>query len=306
MGAAVTFVVFCLFLYLPHFLGSSPLFAAEEKLIVFGRIQDDPVRAVRDRQEFVDYIAKKLARQGYSEGRILVVGKMRPLARALREGKVDFFHDSVVPTVVLSRWAGAIPIVRQWKYGEAEYDSVILAKKNSRIGGVADLKGKTIGFDEPHSTSANILPRMLLVENELKLAPVTLPGRAKQDEVGFVHGADGNAIHMLVTDAVDAAATSTREFKELRPEIQDRLKIVGRTRSVPRLVISVRKDLDPKVVKALKEIMLNMDKDPDGKVALKKQQRTTKIDEIPPGSFQLLRDIEKFVFSHFGKQLDSW
>ncbi|OGQ21340.1 MAG: hypothetical protein A3C54_04885 [Deltaproteobacteria bacterium RIFCSPHIGHO2_02_FULL_60_17] len=111
---------------------------------------------------------------------------------------------------------------------------------------------------------------------------------------------------MLVTDAVDAAATSTREFKELRPEIQDRLKIVGRTRSVPRLVISVRKDLDPKVVKALKEIMLNMDKDPDGKVALKKQQRTTKIDEIPPGSFQLLRDIEKFVFSHFGKQLDSW
>ena len=51
----------------------SPLNAAEGRVLVFGRVHDDPVRSIRDRQEFVDYIAKKLATLGISGGRIMVV-----------------------------------------------------------------------------------------------------------------------------------------------------------------------------------------------------------------------------------------
>jgi len=92
--------------------------AAEEKLLVFGRVQDNPVRAIKDRQEFVDYVAKKLAPLGFTGGKVLVVEKVGQLAQAVKEGKVDFFHDSVAPTVVVSRVAGSIPILRQWKYNE--------------------------------------------------------------------------------------------------------------------------------------------------------------------------------------------
>jgi len=92
----------------------------------------------------------------------------------------------------------------------------------------------------------------------------------------------------------------------LRPEIQDGLRVIASTRSVPRLLISVRKDLDPKIVAALREILINMDKDPEGQAALKGQQSTTKIDEVPPGSLEQLKDIERFVFSSLGKQVDSW
>ena len=49
-----------------------------------------------------------------------------------------------------------------------------------------------------------------------------------------------------------------------------------------------------------------MDKEPEGQAALKGQQRTTKIDEIPPGSLEHLKDIERFIFSSLGKQVDSW
>ena len=61
-------------------------------------------------------MAKKLAPHGITGGRIVVVEKMHLLARALKEGKVDLFHDSVVPTMVLSKWAASVPILRQWKY----------------------------------------------------------------------------------------------------------------------------------------------------------------------------------------------
>jgi len=299
-------VAICLFLFLTVSFASRSLLGAEERLLVFGRVQDNPVRAIKDRQGFVDYIAKKLAPMGITGGRILVVDKVGQLARAIREGKVDLFHDSVVPTMVLSKWSGSIPLLRQWKYEEAEYYSVIVVKKDSGISTLTDLRGKVIAFDEPHSTSAHILPRMVLAEKKLKLVQVIAPGGVEPDAVGFIHSSDDNAPHLLVIGKVDAAATSHRELQVLRPEIRDRLKIIARTGSVPRQIISVRKDLDPKMVKALREILINMDKDPEGQEALKGQQKTTKIDEIPPGSLEHLRNIERFIFSTLGKQVDSW
>lgn len=299
-------VLIVLSLFLLPALAVRHALAAEERLLVFGRVQENAVRAIRDRQGFVDYIAKKLAPLGITGGRILVVDKVGQLAQAIRGGKVDLFHDSVVPTMVLSRWSGSIPILRQWKYEEADYYSVILVRKDSGINSLSDLKGKVIAFDEPHSTSAHILPRMLLAEKKLKVVQVSAPGGAEPDAVGFIHGSDDNAPHLLVIGKVDAAATSHREFQILRPDIRDGLKIIARTKSVPRQIISVRKDLDPKMVKAFREILINMDKDPEGQAALKGQQRTTKIDEIPPGSLEHLKDIERFIFSSLGKQVDSW
>ncbi len=280
--------------------------AAEDRVLIFGRVHDDPVRSIRDRQEFVDYMAKKLAPLGVTGGKIMVVEKIRLLGQALKEGKVDLFHDSVVPSMVLSKWAGSIPILRQWKYGEADYAGIIVVKKNSGIDTLADLKGKVVAFEEPHSTSASVLPRMLLEEKKLKLVEIKSPGTVKPDAVGYVYGEDGSAVNRLITDRVDAATTIDREVHRLKPEIRENLIIIGRTISVPRQIISVRKDLDPKIVKALKEALINMDKDPEGKGVLTRQQNTTNIDEIPPGSLERLKYVERYVFSSLGKEVDSW
>jgi phosphonate transport system substrate-binding protein len=287
-------------------LGCWHALAADERLLVFGRVQDNPVRAVRDRQEFVDYVAKKLAPLGITGGKVLVPEKVGQLAQAVREGKVDLFHDSVAVTMILSKAAGSIPILRQWKYNEAEYQSVIVVKKDSGIDALSGLKGKVLAFDEPHSTSAHILPRMLLAEKKLKLVQVVLPGRPESDAVGYIHSSDDNAPNLLVTGKVDAAATSHREFQNLRPEIRDGLKILATSMSVPRQIISVRKDLDPKIVGALKEILINMEKSPEGQAVLNRQQGTTNIDALPSASLERMKDVEKFIFAALGKQVDSW
>ena len=295
-----------LLFFLTVSLISRSLLGAEEKLLVFGRVQDNPVRAIRDRQEFVDYIAKKLAPLGITGGKVLVVEKLSQLAEAVREGKVDLFHDSVAATVVMSKWSGSIPILRQWKYKEAEYYSVILVRKDSGIDDLTGLKGKVLAFDEPHSTSAHILPRMLLVKNNLKLVRVVAPARVESDVVGYIHSSDDNAPHLLITGKVDAAATSYREFQNLRPEIQQGVKIIGRSMSAPRQIIAIRNDLDSKIVTGIKEILVSMDKNPEGQAVLSRQQGTTNIDAIPAASFERMKDIERFIFSALGKQVDSW
>src|SRR3990167_8883564 len=241
-------VSICLFLFLIVSFAPRSLLGAEGKLLVFGRVQDNPVRAIKDRQGFVDYIAKKLAPLGITGGRILVVDKLGHLARAVREGKVDLFHDSVVPTMVLSRWSGSIPILRQWKYQEPEYYSVIVVRKDSGINTLSDLKGKVIAFDEPHSTSAHVLPRMLLEEKKLRTVEIKAPGTVKPDVVGYMYGTDGNATNVLITGRADAATTIHREIERLKPEIRESLQIIGHTLSVPRQLMAVRKNLDPKVI----------------------------------------------------------
>jgi len=306
MSKIGTFLFLGLFFHFPNFFGSAVLFAAEGRALVFGRVHDDPVRSIRDRQEFVDYIAKKLAPVGITSGRILVVEKMHLLAQALREGKVDLFHDSVVPVMVLAKRTGAVPVLRQWKYGEADYEGLIVVKKDSGINTLADLKGKVIAFEEPHSTSASILPRMLLEEKKLKLMQINLGAAVKPDSVGYMYGTDGNSVNVLITGRADAATTIYREIERLKPEIRENLKIIGKTVSVPRQLIAVRKDLDSNLLKALKEVLLNMDKDPEGQGVLKRQQNTTKIDEIPPGALKQFNFIEKYIFSSLGKEVDSW
>lgn len=291
---------------LAHCFDASLLLATEGKTLHFGRVHDDPVRSIRDRQEFVDYIAKKLAPVGFNGGKIVVVEKMNMLAKALKDGKVDLYHDSVVPTLVLSKTAGSVPILRQWKYGEADYEGVIVVKKNSGINSLSDLKGKVIAFEEPHSTSGSVLPRMLMEEKGFKLMQVKAPGSVKPDHVGFMYGADGSSINVLITGRADAATTSHREVERLKTEVRDTVKVIAKTITVPRLLIAVRKDLDPKLVNELKEIMLNMDKNPEGQGVLTRQQNTTKIDEIPPGSLEQLKFIEKYVFSSLGKEVESW
>ena len=303
-GLGRSMALFILF-QIPQATTLIPAFAAEGRVLVFGRAQDDAVRAIRDRQEFVDYFAKKLAPVGIAGGKILVVDNLHLLAQAIKENKVDLFHDTPVPTMVLARQTGTVPILRQWKYGEAEYESVILARKSSGIVALSDLEGKVLAFDEPHSTSAHVIPRMLLAEKKMKLVHMTSTGGAKPKAVGYVFGSDGSATNLLITGRVDAAATSLREFNELRPEIRDMLNVVGKTMSVPRLLISVRKDIEPRLFKALREVLLNMDSEPEGQQVLRRQQKTTKIDEIPVASLQQLKTIEKFVYS-LPEKVNSW
>lgn len=49
-----------------------------------------------------------------------------------------------------------------------------------------------------------------------------------------------------------------------------------------------------------------MDKDPEGQEVLSRQTEHDQIDEIPLGSLEHLRYVERYVFSTLRKEVDSW
>ena len=76
---------------------------------------------------------------------------MKLLSQALRDGKVDLFHDSVVPSLVLEvvRLA-ADPTTMEVRRGGTT-KGVIVVQKSSGVDTLADLRGKVIAFEEPQS-----------------------------------------------------------------------------------------------------------------------------------------------------------
>jgi phosphonate transport system substrate-binding protein len=181
-----------------------------------------------------------------------------------------------------------------------------VVQNTSGINTLGDLKGKTIAFEEPHSTSASILPRMLLEEKKLKLVQVKPGAAVSSDSVGYIYGADGSSVNVLMTGRVDAATAIPREIERLKPEVRDALKIIGKTMTVPRQLIAVRKDLDPKIMNGLKEVLVNMHREPEGQGVLKRQQNTTKIDDLPPRTLEQFEVVNRYIFSSLGKEVDSW
>lgn len=61
------------------------------------------------------------------------------------------------------------------------------------------------------------------------------------------------------------------------------ITILAQTDLFPRHLVSVRKDLDPRVKDRLKEILLSMHQDEEGQIIMLKTDNTTKFDPLPGG-----------------------
>ncbi|HLN84218.1 MAG TPA: PhnD/SsuA/transferrin family substrate-binding protein, partial [Candidatus Binatia bacterium] len=67
--------------------------------------------------------------------------------------------------------------------------------------------------------------------------------------------------------------------------------ILAETESVPRHLLSVRKDLPEAVVKRLQSILLTMHQDQEGQQILKQTDNITKFDSLPGGEEMVRRKL---------------
>ncbi len=86
--------------------------------------------------------------------------------------------------------------------------------------------------------------------------------------------------------------------KEARADLSN-LKIIGKTFSLPRQIVSYRADLPAKLVAKIKEILTKMDQSVEGRNILKDFEKTTKFDELPDQSIAALSKARKFLDSEF-------
>jgi phosphonate transport system substrate-binding protein len=136
---------------------------ADAKTLSLGVISEINRSRLEDQfHDFVKYVARRLTPGTSVEGKVILAATPFQLVKLMEQKRVDFFLDSPYPTYIIDYVHGAgKPILRRWKSGMAEYQSLIV----TRVGGIKrleDLRGNTIAFEDPDSTSGYLLPKSFL------------------------------------------------------------------------------------------------------------------------------------------------
>lgn len=264
---------------------SVPEEAPVTRAIVLGDISDDPAEVIEGTQPLAEYLASQLKEYGITEGQVRIAASTDEMAKLLKNGEVDLYFDSTYPATLISDASGASVVLRRWRFGVEEYQSVIFASKASGITSIEELPGHMVAMDAPYSTSGFLLPSVHLLEQGLKLVGKKSTGESvAADEIGFTFSFDDeNTLQWVLSGLADAGVTDDYNFDVAFPEdAKPQLVELARTEYTPRQVVVMRSGLDPKLAQAIIDVMTTMHDTEDGAAALKPFQ-TSKFDQFPEG-----------------------
>jgi len=173
--------------------------------------------------------------------RVHVASDYAGVIEALRSQFVDVAFLTAVGYVLAARETGAEITVKALRGGRADYAARIFVLQESPITRVADLRGKTIAFVDPASSSGYIYPMVLLVKAGLVQ---DRDPRSFFKESIFAGGHDA-ALLSVLNGSVDAAAAfdeaPERILKE--PKKAARFRHIAETARIPNDGVAMRRGL---------------------------------------------------------------
>jgi phosphonate transport system substrate-binding protein len=219
------------------------------------------------------------------------------MVEELREGRVDVFIESPFPAAFVWTHGDMTPILRRWKRGKESYHSVVFTRADNGAESLTDLAGTIIAFGEPFSTTGFLMPKAALTSAGLWLVNYEDPAASvPPDRVGYVFSNDAeNTMFWVLKEKVVAGAVNADYYEALAGELIDELRILHTTQAVPRNVVCVRNGLEPEMVEALRQVLLEMHLDDEGRAVLQGFQETSHFDLFPGGADQDLAEIVKLL-----------
>ncbi len=223
-----------------------PAAAADKPLVRFGVIpRYNPLVMYKRYQPIMDYLT---AQTPYRFE--LKISKDYPEAvRFLQTGVTQVSSLGDVTFAEANTQYAAIPILKpRNKDGIPFYRSAIIVRSDSPLKEIKDLRGKSMAFGSPHSTSGNLIPRYLLWDNGVNL-------RDLKSYTNLQH-------HDAVAKAILKGQFDVGAVKDVVAEKYKShgLRILAWSAPIPSVPLVVRKDTPPEIVTALTTALLRLDR----------------------------------------------
>jgi len=280
-------------------LAALVLLALASSLVVGGTAADQPLTLAftpsRDPvalQEAGDEFAKTVTRMSGVPIRAQVASDYAGVVEALRSRRVDLAFVHPVGYVLANREAGCQILVRDVWQGKTAYTARFYVRKGSGIERVEDLRGKSVAFVDPASSSGYIYPMVLLIKKGLV--------RDRDPKTFFKEalfaGTHEAALQSVVRGRVDAAASFDKapEIHLKDPELIDRLTFVGETPEIPEAGICARPALPADTLARLKRALLAI-KGPEHAKLLKQVYDIDGFVEASDRDYDPVRDALKLM-----------
>ena len=221
--------------------------------IVFIAYQN-PEQLADDVEPVVAYLEKELG----VHIKHFVATNYGAVVEALKNNTADMGFMGPLQYIMAHEYAGARPILGEVYKGKATYTSRIFVRKDSGIKSLADLRGKSIAFVDPISSSGYLYPMELFkAEGLIKKEPTEFFKRM------YFAGGDEQAIRAVFNKFVDAAAIGQYSFSLLRPDERNQVIYIGESKPLPSHCVVVRKGLPDAQAEALQNALLKIQDSPD-------------------------------------------
>ena len=188
--------------------------------------------------------------------RVTVASDYAAVIEALRNRTADLAFVHPGGYVLASREARARIVARNLWHGKSSFTSRIYVRREAGFTSLQDLRGKSIAFVDPASSSGYIYPMVLLIQHGLvrNRDPKTF-----FKEVVF-SGAHDASMRALLNGHVDAIASFDNAREQYIPDKAERERIVfvAETPEIPEAGIAARDGLDPALVARVRTALLSI------------------------------------------------
>ncbi|MDA0999096.1 MAG: phosphate/phosphite/phosphonate ABC transporter substrate-binding protein [bacterium] len=214
---------------------------------------ENPERLIDDVKPVMSFLEKQMGRKI----RYFITLNYSAAVEAMNAGKADISFISPLPFVLANKHAGAQVVLGEVYNGKSYYHAQIFVRKDSGIKTLADLKGKTIAYVDPVSSSGFMYPHDIFIRAGLVKGGMDNPEGGFFRRVYFA-GGDEQAIRSVHSGFVDAAGVSQFSINLLRVEERDDLVAISQSSRIPSHAVIVRKGLDPKSREQFVKAMLKL------------------------------------------------
>lgn len=185
------------------------------------------------------------------------------VVEGLGSGQVDFGFIPPFAYVLANSESNAQVILTAInKSGEAKYRSQFLVRKDGGIKNFSDIKGKTVAFVDPSSTSGYLFPGAHLITEGIDI----------EKDIQYVYsGGHDKSLQLLLNGDVDVATTfvdSRERYEKDFPTAMEETELLGYTEYIPNISVTLRGDMDAELQGKIKDALLKVQESEEGKTLL--------------------------------------
>lgn len=186
---------------------------------------------------------------------------------AMGAGKVDVGWLSPLPYVIAHDQYGVEVVLTTVRNNSTKYWSFIIARTDTGINELSDLKGKKFAYGDPVSTSGTIYPKHLIRASGYD------PDRFFSDVI--YAGAHDKVVMAVYNKQVDGGAIYGGVVSDAREKVVDSIKdvmqkthVIAKSIEIPNDTVSVRKGLPADITKKVTEGLRRVAESDEGRMAV--------------------------------------
>ncbi|MBR4569237.1 MAG: phosphate/phosphite/phosphonate ABC transporter substrate-binding protein [Candidatus Riflebacteria bacterium] len=270
--------------------GSSSSSPYKDQVLRLGRIPyNNSSQMVIQHEAFLKYLAEKI---GVKAVRLQTAPDYSSILKKLVAGEIDIAWMASLSAVEARNNPEVEMLCKPVRYGTTSYRGIVLARQDSGIRTLRDLKNKKFAWVDKESASAYLFPKAMMLEANID------PDRdfAEVDTLGK----HDNVVYNVLLGKYDAGACYDDARNTLKDKSKrDELIILATTQDISNEPLVCRKSLPQDLRERIKSALLSLNnKTPEGREILKDLADVQGFVKVDPRDYDSIEKVLKALENH--------